>query len=122
MKEKKETYTFVEAFNKVDELRAIENTSMSDYVIKMQEEVGEIAESHLMITGYKPMKNPVSKNKATQINHEKEHLAEEAVDSIIVGMAILSANGTSQQKIEELLKQKIDKWVSKLVVKKKIKK
>ena len=93
---------FDEAYEAVIDIQSRENAAMSDHIIKLQEEVGEIAESYLLITGYKIPK--------LSIEEEKMHLTEEAVDAIIVAMAILNSNRASKEYVHHLLKIKIDKW------------
>jgi len=95
-------YNLEEALDAVFALQQKEGANLSDHIIKLQEEVGEISESYLLTTGYKLPKRP--------LDQEVMHLTEEAVDAIIVAMAILCANGASKLHVEHLLKQKIDKW------------
>lgn len=95
-------YTFEEAFEKIKTIQSIEKAALSDHIIKLQEELGEISESYLLMTGYKLPKQ--SKEQ------EKMHLIEETVDSIIVSMAILAAAGASNNYVEFMLKNKIEKW------------
>lgn len=94
--------SFNKLFNSIKRLHEKENASISEHIIKLQEEVGEIAESHLMTTGYKKMK--------TSPEEEKKHLSEEAVDAMVVCMAILAANGSDPLEIKKLMKGKIKKW------------
>lgn len=95
-------YTLDEALDEVYKIQQTEKANLSDHIIKLSEEVGEIAESYLLTTGYKLPKQ--------SLEAEKAHLTEEAVDAIIVSLAILCANGASKQHIEHLLKQKLQKW------------
>lgn len=93
---------FDEAYEAVKDIQSRENAPMSDHIIKLQEEVGEIAESYLLMSGYK--------NPKLSIDEERLHLTEEAVDAIIVSMAILNSNNASKNYVEHLLKIKIEKW------------
>jgi hypothetical protein len=95
-------YNLEQALDAVYDLQQREGANLSDHIIKLQEEVGEISESYLLMTGYKLPKRSIA--------DEQMHLTEEAVDAIIVAMAILCANGASKLHVDHLLKQKIDKW------------
>ena len=93
---------FDSAFESIKSLQYREGASIGDHIIKLQEEVGEIAESHLMMTGYKEAKRTTSE--------EKSHLTEEAVDAVIVCMAILASNGADKHEIDRIFAEKIGKW------------
>lgn len=101
--------TFDNAFEAVDKIQTEEGAALGDHIIKMQEELGEIAESYLMLTSYKKPKS--------EKNVEELHLAEEAIDAIIVGFAILSCMKVSPNFIQATLKEKITKWKANLAEK-----
>jgi hypothetical protein len=101
--------TFNEAFEEVDNIQTTEGAALGDHIIKMQEELGEIAESYLMLKSYKKPKS----EKAV----EELHLAEEAIDAIIVGMAILSCMKVSPEFTQATLREKTKKWRSNLAEK-----
>jgi hypothetical protein len=96
-------YTLEEAFEAIDSLQAMEGAALSDHLIKLQEEVGEIAEGYLMMTGYKKSKNGGP-------DAERIHMIEETVDAMIVLLAILSASKAKKSFVEHMLKSKIEKW------------
>lgn len=104
--------TFDKAFQEIDEIQTREGAPLGDHILKLTEELGEISESYLMLKEYKKPKS----EKAV----EELHLAEEAIDSIIVGMAILSCitqtakNDFPLNFVQETLKEKIGKWRSNL--------
>lgn len=99
-------YTFEQAFQDVEKLQAAEGAQISDHIIKLMEEVGEISESYLMLKSYKRPK--------AEAAEEKLHLQEEAVDAIIVCLAILATAEASPNFVSDTLKTKIEKWKNNL--------
>jgi hypothetical protein len=102
-------YRFDEAFFDVHKLQTEEDAPLSDHIHKLTEELGEIAESYLMLKSYK--------DPSRSLPEEEKHLTEEAIDACIVTMAIISKMlalpQISEEFVQTTMKEKVQKWRNK---------
>ena len=74
--------------------------------MKLNEEVGELAEAILQSTGLK---------RSDKDNAEmREHILEETCDALNVLYSIASWHGFTKSQIEEMMHKKLDKWEGQL--------
>ena len=81
--------------------------SISDKIVKLQEEVGEIAAAHLKEIGFK---SRFGKTLEEVRNNKKEEYA----DTLLVIYDIILSDGFTFDEIKEELHRGIDKWYDKV--------
>ncbi len=104
---------FIEKLQKIvetSELSRKHNTPLSNRILKLTEEVGELAQAYL--------KYSWSVNASKSAGDTKLHLMEEAQDVLLVIIDILNQiveNEEDQELILDFLEKKNNKWKSKLI-------
>lgn len=101
---------FNDNFYKIHDLVRKENSTLSDKIIKLGEEKGEIDEAFLRFNGYKKVDPSTGKKSGEDA---REDISEECVDAIIMCLSILIDNNMTLSEIEDLMSAKIDKWKTK---------
>ena len=89
-----------EVYSRILNCSKIANTSISEVLLKAQEELGEVSAEHLKVQGIKPqepLENPV------------ENRLEESCDLLLVCLD-LCLRQAPKELIEEILITKISKW------------
>lgn len=82
--------------------------SVSDKMVKLQEEVGEIAAAHLRELNLKPRSGGWS------VKLIRDNKKEEYADALIVIYDMILADGFTFEEIKEELHKGIDKWQKKI--------
>ena len=85
------------------------NMTVSDKMVKLQEEVGEIATAHLKELNLKPRAEGASTFSV------RENKKEEYADALIVILDLILADGFSFEEIEEEMQKGIKKWYKKII-------
>lgn len=82
-----------------------DNGTLTDRVLKLNEEAGELAEAAIILSG---RKNP--KKDKPFLEDQHDHVIEEAVDVLIMSMDILSHMDASNSQINKCIQNKLKKW------------
>lgn len=82
--------------------------TVSDKLVKLQEEVGEIAAAHLRELNFKP------RSAGWSIKSIRENKKEEYADSLIVIFDMILADGFTFEEIKEEMHKGVDKWYKKV--------
>jgi NTP pyrophosphatase (non-canonical NTP hydrolase) len=101
-----EDLTMEELYERIATLDTQDKKEMSFKLVKLMEEVGEIAEAFLEYDGYK--RSGKSKTEC------KENILEECSDALLMIYSILNVNGNSLEEIKEMINKKCNKWESNL--------
>ena len=96
----------LEKVKKARELDPRKSMTVSDKLVKLQEEVGEISAAHLKQLGYKPSKN--------SIKSIRDNKKEEYADALIVIYDLILADGFTFEEVEEELDKGVEKWYNKV--------
>jgi len=89
-------------FGKIQEAGKNTNTTLTDVILKVIEEAGEVAAEDLRVRGIKPLKenqNPTEERK------------EESVD-LLLSTLDLCFRQMSEEEIKDILDKKLNKWIS----------
>jgi len=82
--------------------------TVSDKMVKLQEEVGEIAAAHLKELNFKPRSAGLS------MKSVRDNKKEEYADALIVIYDMILADGFTFEEIKEELHKGVDKWYKKI--------
>jgi len=104
--------TFENLFDYIIEQDGLDKRPLPMKIIKLQEEMGELAESFLLEDGYKFNKENLSQ-KEIRINTE-----EEVCDIFIMAICIANELKMDKQKFVDIVHRKLDKWAEKIKAKK----
>lgn len=86
---------------KIKKLSSSEKKNLLERAVKLQEEVGELAECILGTVG----------SSGTQYKKkQRKLLQEEAIDVILVALDIFFAEGGTEDTLQKMLSRKTDKW------------
>jgi NTP pyrophosphatase (non-canonical NTP hydrolase) len=97
----------LEKVKKARKLDPRKSMTVSDKLVKLQEEVGEIAAAHLKELGFKPSKD-------VSIKEIRDNKKEEYADALIVIYDMILADGFTFDEIKEELIKGVDKWYKKV--------
>jgi len=90
----------------LDEDQSAQGYGLSERVVKLQEEVGELSAEVLKLRGFK--KSDLSKDEI------RNNILLETVDCLIMSMDILSHEKFQKKEIIEIADKQIEKWLSQL--------
>jgi len=93
-------------FDLVKNVSSAQGYGLSERVIKLQEEVGELSAEVLKLRGFK--KSDLSKDEI------RNNILLETVDCLIMSMDILSHEKFQKKEIIEIADKQIEKWLSQL--------
>jgi len=93
-------------FDLVKNVSSAQGYGLSERVIKLQEEVGELSAEVLKLRGFK--KSDLSKDEI------RNNILLETVDCLIISMDILSHEKFQKKEIIEIADKQIEKWLSQL--------
>jgi NTP pyrophosphatase (non-canonical NTP hydrolase) len=82
--------------------------TVSDKMVKLQEEIGEIAAAHMRELGLKP------RSEGMTIKSVRDNKKEEYADALIVIYDMILADGFTFEEIKEELNKGVDKWYNKV--------
>lgn len=83
--------------------------TVSDKLVKLQEEIGEIAAAHLKQMRFKPF------NTGETIEDVRANKKEEYADALLVLLDLILVDGFTFEEIEEEMHKGVEKWYSKVL-------
>jgi NTP pyrophosphatase (non-canonical NTP hydrolase) len=106
-----ESNKFKDLFDFIVEQDSLEKRPLATKIIKLQEELGELAESFLLEDGYKFNKDNLTQE-AIRVNTE-----EEVADIFIMIICVANELNMDKQKLTNIVHRKLDKWSEKIKAK-----
>jgi len=104
--------TFEDLFEYIVEQDSLDKRPLATKIIKLQEELGELAESFLLEDGYKFNKENLTQEEI-RINTE-----EEVADIFIMIICVANELNMDKKKFVDIVHRKLGKWAEKIKAKK----